>query len=99
MNFINRKISFLDTLILRNGNSFETTVHRKSTHNDIYLHWESFELNAWKRGTLRTLVLSAVAICSTKELLDQEINHLQYVFVTVNVYPKWVIAQVPKRLK
>ena len=37
---INRKISFLDMLILRNGNSFGTTVHRKSTHNDIYLHWE-----------------------------------------------------------
>ena len=32
---INGKISFLDILILRNGNSFETTVHRKSTHNDI----------------------------------------------------------------
>ena len=32
---INGKISFLDILILRNGNSFETTVHRKPTHNDI----------------------------------------------------------------
>ena len=37
----NRKISFLDILILRNGNSFETIVHRKSALNDIYLHWES----------------------------------------------------------
>ena len=34
------KIPFLDILILRNGNSFETTVHRKSTHNNIYLHRE-----------------------------------------------------------
>ena len=33
---INGKISFLDILILRNGNSLENTVHRKSTHNDIY---------------------------------------------------------------
>ena len=45
---INGKISFLDTLILRNGNIFETTVHRISTHNNIYLHWESFARNAWK---------------------------------------------------
>ena len=73
---INGKISFRDILILRNGNSFETTVHRKSTHNDIYLHWESFTPNTWKRGTLRTLVLRAHPICSTKDLLDQEINHL-----------------------
>ena len=33
---INGKISFLDILILRNGNSFETAVHRKSSHNDMF---------------------------------------------------------------
>ena len=91
---INGKISFIDILIMKNGNSFETTVHLKSTHNDIYLHWESFAPNTWKRGTLRTLVLRAHAICSTKELLDQEINHLQHVFVTFNGYPKWIVSQV-----
>ena len=48
---INGKISFLDILILKNGNSFETTVHRKSTHNNIYLHWELFAPNTWKRDT------------------------------------------------
>ena len=81
---INGKISFLDILILRNGNSFETAVYRKSTHNDIYLHWKSFVPNVSKRDTLRTLILRAHAICSTKELLDQEINHLQHLFVTFN---------------
>ena len=45
---INGKISFIDILIMRSGNSFETTVHRKSTHNDIYIHWESFAPNTWK---------------------------------------------------
>ena len=80
---INRKISFLEILIFRNG--FENTVHLKSNH--IYLLWDSFALNAWKRDTLSTLVLRAHAICSTKELLDQEINHLQHVFVTFNRYP------------
>ena len=65
----NGKTSFLDILILWNGNSFETTVHRKSTHSDIYF------------------------IFSTKQLLDQEINHLQHVFLTFNGYPKWVVLQ------
>ena len=32
------KISFLDVLILRNGNSIETTVYGKFTYNDVYLH-------------------------------------------------------------
>ena len=96
---INGKNSFLDILILRNGNSFETTVHRKSTHNNIYLHWESFALNTWKRGTLGTLYLRAHAICSMRELLDQEINHLQHVFVTFNGYPKWVVLQVLNKVE
>ena len=96
---INGKISFLDIFILRNGNRFATTVHRKSTHYNIYLHWESFAPNTWKRGTLRTLVLRAHAICSTKELLDQEINHLHHVFVTFNGYPKWVVLQVLNKVE
>ena len=61
----NGKIFFLDILILRNGNSFEATINRKPTHNDIYLHWESFAPSTWKRD--RTLVLRAHAICSMKE--------------------------------
>ena len=95
----NGKISFLDIFILRNGNSFQTTVHHKATNNDISLHWESIAPNAWKRGTHRTLVLRADAICSTKELLDQEMNHLQHVFDTFNEYPKWFVLQVFNRVE
>ena len=66
---INGKISFLDILILWNGNSFETTVHVKLTHNDIYLPWESFALNAWKRATLRTLLLRAHITIRSRDYL------------------------------
>ena len=65
---INGKISFLDILSLRNGSSFETIVHLKSTHNDFYLHWESIASNTWKWDTLRTLAVRTHAICYTKEL-------------------------------
>ena len=65
----------------------------------IYLHWDSFAPNTWKRDTLRTLVLRAHAICSREELLDQEINHLQHVFVTFNGYPKWVVLQVLNKVE
>ena len=53
--------------------------------------------NRWKR--VRTLVLRAHAICSMKELLDQEINHLQHVFVTFTGYPKWVVLQVLNKIE
>ena len=63
-------ISFLDVLIMRKNNTIETTVYSKQTHNDIYLHWESFTPKAWKRDTLKTLLFRAHTICSNKELLD-----------------------------
>ena len=96
---INKKILFLDILILRNGNSFETTVHRASTHHNIYLHWESFASSPWKQETLRTLVLRDRVIYSMKELLDKEINHLKHVFVTYNGYPKWVSLRVLNKVE
>ena len=40
-------ISFLDVLIMRKNNTIETTVYRKQTRNDIYLHWG---LSHQKRG-------------------------------------------------
>ena len=86
-------------MILGNGDSFETTVHRKSAHNNIYLHWESFAPSKWKRGTFKTLVLRAHVICSSKELLDQEINHLQHVFAILKGYPKWVVLQVLNKVE
>ena len=56
---------------------------------------ESFVPNAWKRGTYTTLVLRAHAICSTKELSDQQTtNHLQQIFVTFNGYPNCVVLQI-----
>ena len=63
------------------------------------IHWESFAPNTWKRGTLITLVLRAHAICSSKELLDQEINHLKHVFVAFNGYRKWVVLEVLNRVE
>ena len=58
------KISFLDVLILRNGNSIETTVYRIFIHN--YLYWNSFSLNSWNVGTLKTLLLRAFVVCSNE---------------------------------
>ena len=52
-------ISFLGVLIIRKNNTTETTVYRKQTHNNIFLHWESFTTEAWKRGTLKTLLFRA----------------------------------------
>ena len=93
------KISFLDVLILRNGNSIETTVYGKYTYNDVYFHWNSILPNSWKVGTLKTLLLRASVVCSNEQLLNKEIEHLQNVFRHTNGYPKAVIQNVISKVK
>ena len=93
------KLSFLDVLLIRNGESIETTVFRKSTNNDIYLNWNSFAPNTWKKGTLKTLVQRAYTVCSTDQYLQNELDHLKNVFHMKNGYPKWVINQVLDQVK
>ena len=71
----------------------------KKTHNGIYLHWESFKPEAWKRATLKTLLLRAHTICSNKELLEKEVKHLKHVFISINGFPPWVLSQVIDRVE
>ena len=66
-------LPFLVVLICRNDNSIETTVYRKSTNNNIYLNWNAFEPDTWKRGTLKMLVESAYIVCSVEDFLDKEL--------------------------
>ena len=35
-------------MVIRKDHEVETTVYRKSTNNDIYLHWQSFSPTTWK---------------------------------------------------
>ena len=88
------ELSFLDVKIRRFGNNIQTSVYRKPTNTDLYLHWNSFAPNTWKKGTLRTLILRAHTICSNEELFAAEIAHLKHVFHNINGYPKGVISQI-----
>ena len=87
------KISFLDVLLIRANEVIETTVFRKETNNDVYLHWKSFAPITWKRGTLKTLIRRAYTICSNDKLLKKELDHLEKCFTKVNGYPKWLLKQ------
>ena len=73
-------LPFLDVLICRTDNSFETRVYRKSTGNDIYLKWNAFAPDTWKSRTLKTHVRGAHIVCSTEDFLDKELKYLQKVF-------------------
>ena len=56
---INKKISFLDVLLIRKNDTLETTIYRKSTNNGVYLHWDSFAPKNWKGSTLPSILTRA----------------------------------------
>ena len=96
---VNNTLPFLDVLFIRNSDHIHTTVYRKETNNDLYLHWHAFIPISLKRGTIRTLVNRAYIICSDNNYLQQELKHLERVFHTLNCYPLWIIKQIMKELK
>ena len=90
----NNTLRFLDVLFIRDGEKLYTTVYRKDTHNDLYIHWNSFIPISWKRGTLKSLISRAYIVCSSETLLEKEFKHLKHVFHKMNGYPWWIVDQV-----
>ena len=90
----NSKRVFLNVLLIRNKDTIETTVYRKSTNSDIYLNWKSFSPCSWKRGTLKTITRQAYLVCSKTDYLQAEIDHIAYAFEKFNCCHKWVIKQL-----
>ena len=78
---------------MKKDNYIDTTVYRKTTNTNVYLHWESFAPTTWKRKTLRTLLQRAFIICSTDDLRTNVINHISTVFEKINMYPKGLIIE------
>ena len=95
-----RKISFLDVNINRNfDNSFNTSVFRKPTDTNVYVHWKAHAPKVWKIGTLKGLFRRAFLISSTDENLKSEINFLKEIFMKINKYPKAVVENTLKSVK
>ena len=84
---------FLDILITpREDGSLKTTVFRKPTHTDLYLHWDSNHTITSKYGVVDTLHHRAQVICSGPELLQREEKHLHQALTRCN-YPEWALKR------
>ena len=90
---------FLDALVTINGDgSLNTKVYRKQTHTDLYLQWDSHHSIAAKYSVINTLHHRAKAVCSNKQLLEEEEGHLKKV-LTENKYPMWALNRWSSRTK
>ena len=86
----NGQLPYLDILIIKTPNGNQTTVYRKPSHSDRYTHFTTAQ--AWKEKiiTITTLRQRAEIYCSTEELKQKELEHLEQTFIC-NGYPQHII--------
>ena len=70
-----------------------TSVYKKETHTDQYLHWDSHHPITSKYSVVGTLYHRARTVCSTPEKLQKEEKHL-YQSLKRCKYPDWAIKRV-----
>ena len=86
-------IPFLDTIIMpQPDNSLLTSVYRKPTHTDLYLHWNNHHHLSAKFGIINTLKHRATTVCSNQMLLKKEEDHLNRALRRCK-YPGWILTR------
>ena len=79
----------LDTLVLPGPtNTLVTTVYRKSTHLNQFLHWDSNHFILAKNSVFNTLAFRAKLVCSNEHMLHQENDHIRKAVLACN-FPLW----------
>ena len=96
---INNMIAFLDVLVINCSGTIDTIVYQKPTNTDIYMNWNSFAPENWKKSTLKMLIKCAYTICSQEYLLETELQHLERVFIEINGYPSEVVRRIMQQVK
>ena len=86
-------LPFLDTLVtIQPDNTFSTTVYRKPTHTDQYLHWDSNHHITAKQSVYNTLAHRAKTVSSTQDSLQKELSHIKTALHHCQ-FPSWALNQ------
>ncbi|KFD54738.1 hypothetical protein M513_04438 [Trichuris suis] len=91
----NGRLPFLDALVIRDGRRLKTTVYRKPTHSNRYLHFSSHHSRSVVRGIITGMVDRAISVCD-KEFLAAELRHIKATFL-YNGYPPGLISSVARQ--
>ena len=92
-----RKLQFLDCLVKRGDMGvISTSVYRKPTHTNKYLHYRSAHTQSVKTGIIKCLEKRTKTICLTESERTAELNILREVFVA-NGYPDNLVRRQLKQ--
>ena len=92
-------LPFLDTLvIIQPDNTLSTSVYRKPTHTDQYLHWDSNHHITAKHSVYNTLAHRAKTVSSTQESFDKELLHIKTALQHCQ-FPNWALNQWEYKFK
>ena len=72
-------------------------MYHKPTHTDQYLQWESHHSLSAKYSVIGTLTHRANIVCTTPELLKEELSHLRETLSRCS-YPHWAITRVQNKV-
>ena len=89
----NSQLPFLDILVRRSNNNFETSVFRKNTFSGLGMSYFSFCCKIFKINNVETLLHRAYNICSNLTDLHAEFKFL-IIFFHSNGYPKILIQRL-----
>ena len=94
----NRSLPFLDCLISRKNNTFETSVYRKQSFTGLGMSFYSFIPFSFKLNSIKTLIFRGYTISSNYFNMHTEFDFLMD-FFTKNGFPKNLIySQISKFL-
>jgi len=95
----NRKIPFLDTLIVRREDgSLKLLIFRKKTHTDQYLNFQSQHPLHQKLGVIRTLMDRMENVVTEEEDKREEEVKIRKALMECG-YPKWSLDRVKQQMK
>jgi hypothetical protein len=83
---VDGRLSFLDVLVIRNSSGISTTVYRKPTHTDRYLHFSSCQPLSHKASVVDTLLHRAFSVPSSECLQQKELSLVRRALL-LNGYP------------
>ena len=89
---IDNSFSFLDIKITCHNQQFKTSVYRKATFSGVFMHYESYLDQTYKKSLIDTLLFRCFSICSDYTIFHLEVKNLREI-LKKNSYPSAMMEQ------